>query len=1145
MKKRFLSVLLCLIMALGLLPTAAFAEDTEPLTITSVNMKIAEPKVGEKVSFEPTYESTPADSVETLRASDGELLVAWSRATTEQYRTLGKSAFKSDLAEDVNPGEEFQPGYCYRVDVFAQPKAGYKMIEQTELTVNGKEPSVGAYTNTYNNTYLFTHIFEPLAPGTVDSIAATITAPAVGATPDTNPTLESTPANGVTPGTVYWFKIAKDVYTGGSTDPWEQMTASETFDMDHLYKVNISAAAKSGVTFQSSVSGTVNGEECTVTDLFGQGKVLSYVFEAKQPATITSVDVQIPAPKVGDTVSFTAAYVSTPANSVEQYYNGSSPALFWYKLSEADFDIDYLQDYLDSVKVQNIVNSWIRLSDGETFQAGYYYYFECYAKPSGQLTFTDSPKITLNGGTPQYGRGAVYKNPDIGDQISVTEWFYLPGTVDSIAATITAPTVGVTPDTNPTLESTPANGVTPGTVYWFKIAKDVYTGGSTDPWEAMAASETFDMDHLYKVNLSASLKSGFSFASSVSGTVNEKQCDVIDLFGQGKVLSYVFKDVQPATITAVDLVIPAPKVGKTVSFEPTYKSTPADSVQTARTGDGTLWCHWVRVTTEQYRTMGESAFSNGDIVERVNPSDEFQPGYCYAVSVIAVSKAGYKVVEQTELTVNGKKPNFGAYTNTNNNTYLFTHIFEPLASAPAYPELDEISNLYKIKIGVLCAQETEHNKLYGLIDGGVSSDGTVKMNDDGVYEITLTVNPSAYLKQFNTDTKRTHEFVDLKVLEDVESRTITVRYDSKTMTWSAVPNHEDRVEIGFFVRCEAPAAEYTVTLSGTGAGASGAGSYAVGTEVNIYAGTMSGYSFNGWTTTSTDVTILSASSKNASFVMPSHDVEVKANWIYNGGGGGGGYAYYTINATAGAGGSISPFGSVSVRAWQDKTFTITPDRGYAVSNVKIDGKSIGAVRSYTFENVRDNHTIEAVFMKANGNPQTGVFVDVPEGSYYEEAVSWAVENGITRGTAAAHFSPDGICTRAQAVTFLWRAAGSPAPKTTTMPFTDVPAGSYYYDAVLWAVENGITKGTSATEFSPDMNCSRAQIVTFLWRSEQSPAAGTVNPFTDVKPDAYYADAVLWAVKEDITKGTTDTMFSPDADCTRAQIVTFLWRALAK
>ena len=256
---------------------------------------------------------------------------------------------------------------------------------------------------------------------------------------------------------------------------------------------------------------------------------------------------------------------------------------------------------------------------------------------------------------------------------------------------------------------------------------------------------------------------------------------------------------------------------------------------------------------------------------------------------------------------------------------------------------------------------------------------------------------------------------------------------------------------------------------------------------------------------------------------------------------GGGYTYYTIKATAGVNGAISPSGSVSVRSGKDQTFTITPDKGYAISDVKIDGKSVGA--SYTFENVKGNHTIKAIFMKANGNPQTGVFVDVPEGSYYEEAVAWAVENGITKGTSDTTFDPNGICTRAQAVTFLWRAAGSPEPKSNVMPFEDVAAEAYYYKAVLWAVENGITKGTSETTFSPDADCTRAQIVTFLWRAQKSPAADSVNPFTDVAADAYYVDAVLWAVEEKVTKGTSETTFSPDADCTRAQIVTFLYRAL--
>ena len=251
------------------------------------------------------------------------------------------------------------------------------------------------------------------------------------------------------------------------------------------------------------------------------------------------------------------------------------------------------------------------------------------------------------------------------------------------------------------------------------------------------------------------------------------------------------------------------------------------------------------------------------------------------------------------------------------------------------------------------------------------------------------------------------------------------------------------------------------------------------------------------------------------------------------------YSYYTIKATAGTGGAISPSGNVSVRGGRDQTFTITPDQGYAVSDVKIDGESVGAVTSYSFENVRKAHTIAVSFATIK------TFVDVPAGSYYEDAVDWAVENGITQGTDDTHFSPDGICTRAQAVTFLWRAAGSPEPETRAMPFTDVPVGSYYYDAVLWAVESGITKGTSETMFSPDATCSRAQIVTFLWRSQKSPAVGSLNPFTDVSANAYYTDAVLWAVEENITKGTTATTFSPDTDCTRAQIVTLLYRAYVK
>ena len=241
--------------------------------------------------------------------------------------------------------------------------------------------------------------------------------------------------------------------------------------------------------------------------------------------------------------------------------------------------------------------------------------------------------------------------------------------------------------------------------------------------------------------------------------------------------------------------------------------------------------------------------------------------------------------------------------------------------------------------------------------------------------------------------------------------------------------------------------------------------------------------------------------------------------------------------------ALSPAGSVSVREGKNQTFTITPDKGYAVAKVLIDGKDVGAVQSYTFENVKKNHTIEAVFVKMDGSTQSGVFTDVPAGSYYEDAVVWAVDKGITSGTSATTFDPDGICTRAQAVTFLWRAAGSPAAKSGAMPFADVKAGSYYYDAVLWAMENGITKGTSETMFSPDATCTRAQIVTFLWRANGSPAVSGNSAFTDVTADAYYAAAVAWAEKNGITGGIGGGLFGSGSNCTRAQIVTFIYRSV--
>ena len=230
------------------------------------------------------------------------------------------------------------------------------------------------------------------------------------------------------------------------------------------------------------------------------------------------------------------------------------------------------------------------------------------------------------------------------------------------------------------------------------------------------------------------------------------------------------------------------------------------------------------------------------------------------------------------------------------------------------------------------------------------------------------------------------------------------------------------------------------------------------------------------------------------------------------------------------------------------TITVTPDEGYELDKLVVTDKNSDTVKltdkgdgKYTFTMPRSAVTVEATFAEIGTEPETPVFTDVPTSAYYYDAVLWAVENGVTEGTSATTFSPDMSCTRAQMVTFLWRAAGSPEPVTTTNPFTDVNSGVYYYDAVLWAVEQGITSGTSATTFAPDATCTRAQTVTFLYRAAGSPAVSG-GSFADVSADAYYADAVAWAVSEGVTVGTSDTTFSPDMNCTRAQIVTFMYRA---
>ena len=383
---------------------------------------------------------------------------------------------------------------------------------------------------------------------------------------------------------------------------------------------------------------------------------------------------------------------------------------------------------------------------------------------------------------------------------------------------------------------------------------------------------------------------------------------------------------------------------------------------------------------------------------------------------------------------------------------------------------------------------------------------------------------------------------------NAELYSISRNPDAPYSYYSSVEAAEDVAQPGDVIRdlTETEVETYTVTLKFNNGSADETSTVSSGTYLVLPSPTRSGYRFVNWSDGS-------KSYGAGESVEITDNVTFSASWDrISGGGSGGGSSSsssgdYLISVDKTTGGTVRVNPGRADRG-DTVTITVKPNSGYELDELVVTDKNGDTIRltdkgndKYTFKMPGSKVTVEATFVRISEEPEALPFVDVPTGAYYYDAVAWAVENGVTNGTSATTFGPDVTCTRAQMVTFLWRAAGSPEPETTVNPFTDVSESAYYYEAVLWAVERGITNGTSATTFSPDATVTRGQTVTFLWRDTGSPAAaGTA--FTDVAVDAYYTAAVSWAANEGITSGTSATTFSPDNACTRAQIVTFLYRA---
>ena len=644
------------------------------------------------------------------------------------------------------------------------------------------------------------------------------------------------------------------------------------------------------------------------------------------------------------------------------------------------------------------------------------------------------------------------------------------------------------------------------------------------------------------------------------------------------------KDVSVSNGTIKNVVVNANSIVITVNFpkdpttDPNYVTEAAVQVAAPVAGEHPKGPVYLTVTSgnaDKFETALMFWFD-------MNDSDTFEVGKEYTANVYLKPKAGVTLADDMKLKINGKDAKLVKTDDSDGSVQFQLKIAAVDSSTPAPTDYtvtvtsggngsvsaspDKATAGTEIKLTAK-ADSGYHFKEWQVVSGGVTIKDNKFIMPAGNVEIKAIFEkdapaPSTYSVSVTSGGNGSVSASPAKAAAGTEiTLTATPNSGYHFKEWQVVKGGvtikndkftmpADNVEIKAIFEKDAPApTEYAVSVTSGGNGTASADHIkaVAGTEIKLTANADSGYHFKEWKVVSGSVAI-----KDNKFNMPAGNVEIKAIFEKNastsgGGGGGGSVTTYAITVNGAKNGGVTASHKTASKG-TTVTLTVDPDKGYVLDTLTVLDSKDKAVKltekngKYTFTMPAGKVTVAATF-KASAPTGKNPFIDVPAGSYYEDAVVWAVEKGITSGTSAVTFDPNGNCTRAQAVTFLWRAAGSPAPKTKVMPFADVKAGSYYYDAVLWAVEQGITKGTSDTMFSPDATCTRAQIVTFLWRANGSPAVSGNSAFTDVASDAYYAAAVTWAEKNDVTGGIGGGLFGSNNNCTRAQIVTFIYRSV--
>ena len=550
--------------------------------------------------------------------------------------------------------------------------------------------------------------------------------------------------------------------------------------------------------------------------------------------------------------------------------------------------------------------------------------------------------------------------------------------------------------------------------------------------------------------------------------------------------------------------------------------------------------HDFLTSTKTAHTWDSGTITNGELVYTCEQSCGYEKKYtCSGISVTGPTRLTYTEGETLDLTGLKITASFTGTTETKEIAYPNTDMSFSINNGTQLTTAHNgqtITVTWNNQTAVTAALTVNATPV-------TPTTYTVTVENDGNGTASASPNPAAANTEITLTAtpKANYRFKEWQVV----SGGVTISGNKFTM-----PANNVTVKAIFEEKdSPTPPTEYTVTVNGSHAAASGAGSYQAGITVSIDAGSRSNYRFNGWTS-SDGISFANAGSPSTTFVMPGKNVTVTANWTYNGGGGGGGtsYDYFTITASAGAGGSISPSGSFSVREGRDKTFTITPDSGYRISDVLVDGQSVGAVSSYTFDNVQKRHTIEAVFAKEN--PGTGVdnpFTDVHPGDWFYDDVMFVYGNGLMSGTSATTFEPYTVTTRAQIAAILYRLDGSPAVEGRNN-YTDVeygPGTAWYYDAATWAQQSGVMSGYGNDLFGPNDPVTRQQLaVTFYnyakYKGYDVTAAGDLSGFTDAGEISPWAqDAMKWAVGIGLMNGKGGGILDPQGTATRAEVAAML------